>query len=258
MKLFKALLAAAERGEAVQMMTLVDAPAESRASLGQMLVLYPDGRTEGLLVDTHFTEKVLEQSKACQWEQPKVLPISYNQQEYRIFWHCLTRKMRAIILGGGHISQPLVSFLAQLDYEVTVIDDRPEFANRQRFPMAKHIICEDFIKALEQTAFDDNTAVIIVTRGHRYDLDCLRSIAGQRAGYLGMIGSLRRVKAVLQLLKEEGVSTEWLNALKTPIGLDLGAQSPAEIALSIAAEIVAHFKGGRYLPLCSLGGRRNG
>ena len=73
-----------------------------------------------------------------------------------------------------------------------------------------------------------------------------------------MIGSFRRVKAVLQLLKEEGVSTQWLNAIKTLIGLDLGAQSPAEIALSIVAEMVAQFKGGRYLPLSILGGRQNG
>ncbi|WP_041274735.1 XdhC family protein [Desulforamulus reducens] len=257
MTLFKRLLAATERGEAVQMVTLVGVPEDNASSLGQMLLLFPDGRVEGALLNAAFTEKVLEIQQR-QWERPKVLSITHDQQEYRVFWNSLVNKMRAVILGGGHISQPLALFLSQLDYEVTVIDDRPEFANRQRFPKADRIICEDFDKALEHITFDDNTAVIIVTRGHRYDLACLRSIAGKKAGYIGMIGSFRRVKAVLQLLKEEGVSTQWLNALKTPIGLDLGAQSPAEIALSIVAEMVAQFKGGRYLPLSILGGRQNG
>ncbi|MEG6522311.1 XdhC family protein [Desulfotomaculum sp. 1211_IL3151] len=258
MTLFNGLLAVAERGESAYLITLVGVPGDGNAALGQMLVLFPEDRIEGELVDATFTQKVLEEIKGRQWEKPKLLTISYQQQEYQVFWNCLAGKMRAVILGGGHISQPLALFLTLLDFEVTVIDDRPEFANRQRFPKADHIICEDFTKALEQTTFDDSTAVIIVTRGHRYDLDCLRSIADQRAGYMGMIGSFRRVKAVLQLLKEEGVSTEWLNALKTPIGLDLGSQSPAEIALSIAAEIVAQFKGGNFLPLSSQRGNLNG
>lgn len=258
MTFFNELLAVAERGESAYLVTLVGVPEGGNAALGQMLVLFPGERLRGELVDATFTQKVLEEIQGQQWEKPKLLTISYQQQEYQVFWHCLAGKMRAVILGGGHISQPLALFLTLLDFEVTVIDDRPEFANRQRFPKAEHIICEGFTKALEQTTFDDSTAVIIVTRGHRYDLDCLRSIAGQRAGYMGMIGSFRRVKAVLQLLKEEGVSTEWLNALKTPIGLDLGAQSPAEIALSIAAEIVAQFKGGNFLPLSSQRGNLNG
>lgn len=258
MTLFQTLLAAVERGESVQTVTLVAVPEGNKSALGQMLVLFPDGKVVGELLTSRFTEKVLSQIKESQWVQPMVLSIDYEQQEYRLFWNSLASKRRAVILGGGHISQPLAMFLSQLDYEVTVIDDRPEFANRQRFPGAKRVICEYFTKALEQITFDDNTAVIVVTRGHRYDLDCLRKIAGQRAGYLGMIGSYRRVKAVLQLLKEEGVSREWLNDIKTPIGLDLGGQTPAEIALSIAAEVVAQFNGGRFLPLSLLGGRKDG
>lgn len=258
MTLFEILLAAAERGEAVQMVTLVGAPPKNTSLLGQMLLLFPDGRVEGELLNADFTERVLSITKGRHWDQPQVLPIIYDQQEYKVFWNSLVKKKRAVILGCGHISQPLALFLAQLDYEITVIDDRPEFANQSRFPQADHVICKDFRKALQQIILDKDTAVVIVTRGHRYDLDCLRSIAGKDAGYIGMIGSRRRVKGVLQLLAEEGVSPNWLNAIKTPIGLDLGAQTPAEIALSIAAEIVAHFKGGRCLPLSQLGGGQNG
>lgn len=258
MDLFKSLWATAQRGESAQMVTLVKGPEGCQEQLGQMLALFPEGPVEGEILDGPFTNLVLEQIKGQPWEQPKLLTITYQNQEYQVFWNALSQKLRAVILGGGHISQPLALFLDLLDYEVTVIDDRPEFANKQRFPRAQQIICEDFQKALEHISFDAHTAVIIVTRGHRYDLDCLRSIAGQEAGYMGMIGSFRRVKAIIQLLKEEGVSPQWLDALRTPIGLDLGGQSPAEIALSIAAEIVAQFKGGRYLPLSQLGGRKNG
>jgi xanthine dehydrogenase accessory factor len=258
MTVFNTLLAAAERGEQVQIVTLVGVPEGKEAALGQMLAIFPDSRTEGEILDADFTAAVLGEISQRQWENPKLLPITYKQLEYKVFWNSLAGKMRVVILGCGHISQPLALFLSQLDYEVTVVDDRPDFANRQRFPSADHIICQYFTKALEQINIDEHTSVIIVTRGHRYDLDCLRHIAGKKAGYIGMIGSSRRVKAVLQLLKEEEVSTEWLSAIKTPIGLDIGAQTPGEIALSIAAEMVAHFKGGRYLPISLLEGHKGG
>ncbi|GAB6180802.1 XdhC/CoxI family protein [Desulfotomaculum defluvii] len=258
MNLFQKLLTAVERGQGAQLVTLVGAPQEHKAKLGQMLVILSDGSVKGQIIDEAFNKRLLSELKGLNSEKPKVVSIEYEQQNFQVFWNTLTHRIRAVILGGGHISQPLALFMHQLDYEVTVIDDRPEFANRHRFPKADQIICEDFTKALEQVTFDESTAIIIVTRGHRYDLDCLRSIAGKGAGYMGMIGSFRRVKAVLQLLKEEGVAVQWLEKLNTPIGLDLGGQSPAEIALSIAAEIVAQFKGGRFLPLSQLRGHKIG
>lgn len=241
------LLQAAEKGEAVQTVTLIAGP--PKAPLGQMLLLFSDGRAEGTLVDAEFTEKVQTELRAAQWTQPAVRTVGHRQEEYRLFWDCTGSDVfRAVILGGGHVSQPLAQTLALLDYQVTVIDDRPEFGNSQRFPLAQ-VICQDFSRALAGLTLDEKTAVIIVTRGHRHDMDCLRAVLSQAAGYVGMIGSSVKVGAALKLLREEGFDEAELARLRAPIGLDIGAQGPAEIALSIAAEVVSVFRGGDCSPL---------
>ena len=148
---------------------------------------------------------------------------------------------RMIVLGGGHIAKPVCEFAAKVGFAVTVCDDRPEFANRERFPLAEHVICDSFqnaIRNLHVTAMD---YVVVITRGHRYDADCLRVLlAGVIPAYLGLIGSRRRVKGLLEMLSEEGCSTEAMKRICTPIGLPIGAVTPEEIAISIMAEVIAY------------------
>lgn len=146
---------------------------------------------------------------------------------------------QVLILGGGHVSQALARVLAVLKYETTVVDDRPEFANQQIFPHPIKVICGDFREVLASYPFSLSTFVVIVTRGHRHDYTCLRAVIEKPAGYIGMIGSRRKVNAVFQALEEEGVATERLSAVHAPIGLAIGAQTPEEIAVSIAAEIIS-------------------
>jgi len=147
---------------------------------------------------------------------------------------------RLLVLGAGHIAVPVCEFAAKLGFSVTVCDDRPEFANSQRFPAATAVICDSFpngIASMSITAYD---YAVVITRGHRHDADCLRSIlSGTHPTYLGMIGSRRRVRGLLDMLCEEGYDRAVLDRIRTPIGLDIGAVTPAEIALSIVAEIVA-------------------
>ena len=244
------LLQAVERGEAVQTVTLISGPPQQSAQVGQMMLLFSDGRVEGALLDAEFAEKVAAELKFGQWTQPSIRTVRHQQDEYRLFWDCTgSDSFRAVILGGGHVSQPLAQMLALLDYQVTVVDDRPEFANTQRFPQAEKVICQDFSQALAGLTLDEKTAVIIVTRGHRHDMDCLRGVLGTQAGYIGMIGSSVKVGAALKLLQEEGVDQYSLAKLRAPVGLDIGAQGPAEIALSIAAEVVTVFRGGDCSPL---------
>ena len=146
---------------------------------------------------------------------------------------------RLILLGGGHVAQPLCRYAADLDFAVTVVDDRPSFANTRRFPEAAEVICRDFPGALGQLAVNGRDYVAVITRGHRYDADCLRTIlAGPFPRYLGMIGSKRRVAGLFRLLEEEGVPRELLDAVHAPIGLPIGALSVQEIGISIAAELV--------------------
>ncbi|MDR3561629.1 MAG: XdhC family protein [Negativicutes bacterium] len=250
MKEFEFLRQAQQRGEQVQTITLIAGPPGQPVELGQMLLVYADGRAEGALVDDEFSRKVLAELQFSQWTKPVAHMIRYQEGEYRVFWNCLgDDRLRAVILGGGHISQPLARIFAVLDFAVTVVDDRLEFANRQRFPEAEKILCQDFSTALAGLNLDERTAVIIVTRGHRHDAVCLRSVLGRQVGYIGMIGSTVKVRATKEALRQEGIDGQLLDGLRAPIGLDIGAEGPAEIAVSIAAEVVAAFRGGDGAPL---------
>jgi xanthine dehydrogenase accessory factor len=148
---------------------------------------------------------------------------------------------RLILLGGGHIALPLCKMAAMLDFAVTVVDDRPSFANHQRFPEAKQVICDGFENALRSLELRATDYVCIITRGHRWDGVCLRTVLrGTEPSYLGMIGSRRRTTAMLKMLEEEGFDPAALGRVHTPIGLEIGALTTAEIAVSICAELVQH------------------
>ena len=146
---------------------------------------------------------------------------------------------RLILLGGGHIAQPVCRYAADLGFSVTVVDDRPSFANRTRFPEANEILCDAFADALRTLKVNESDYIAVITRGHRYDADCLRAILpGTFPYYLGMIGSKRRVMALLQLLEDEGFPRDALDRIHTPIGVAIGALTVKEIAISIVAELI--------------------
>jgi xanthine dehydrogenase accessory factor len=156
-----------------------------------------------------------------------------------------------VIVGAGHIAQPLALVGSMLDFRVTVLDDRPEFATPERFPGADRVLVADFADPLAGIEVGHRTSLVLVTRGHRHDYDCLRELArrGVLPRYLGMIGSRRRVRAAFEQLAAEGVPAEWLARVHAPLGLDIGAETPAEIAVAVAAEIVLAARGGSARPL---------
>lgn len=151
---------------------------------------------------------------------------------------------RLIIAGGGHIAQPTCDIAAIVGFDVTVIDDRPAYANAERFPRASRVICDDFAAGVAQAGVDDSCAVVVVTRGHRHDLTVLQALKGSRPRYLGVIGSKRRVATVVEKLRELEFDEEFIERIYAPIGLDIGAESPEEIGLAIVAEVVCVLKGG--------------
>lgn len=146
--------------------------------------------------------------------------------------------VRLYLIGGGHISTALAIIADLVDLSVVVIEDRPEFANRQRFPQAERIICDGFISALSHIELNLSSFVVVATRGHRYDEDCLQILLKKQLAYLGMVGSKRRVRILRQKFLELGITAEKLDILHSPIGIDINAKTPAEIALSIMAEII--------------------
>lgn len=147
---------------------------------------------------------------------------------------------RLILLGGGHIAQPLCRIASMLDFSVTVVDDRLSFANSGRFPEAAQVICDDFRSAIGRLEIRASDYVCVITRGHRWDGECLRQIlSGKLPFYLGIIGSKRRVSGLFQVLAWEGFDAALLGKIHAPIGLRIRAQTPAEIAVSICAELIS-------------------
>ncbi|MGI5921251.1 MAG: XdhC family protein [Syntrophomonadaceae bacterium] len=147
---------------------------------------------------------------------------------------------RLIVLGGGHIAKPLVEFGARVGFLVTVVDDRPMFANQDRFPDAEKVICDSFNNCFTRLNLNESSFVVIVTRGHRHDYECLKQVLNYKTAYTGMIGSKRRVKIVKEQLLNEGYPAELLNKVNAPIGLEIGAVTPEEIAISIIAQVISY------------------
>jgi xanthine dehydrogenase accessory factor len=136
-----------------------------------------------------------------------------------------------------------------LDFKITVIDDRPEFSSREKFPdPGVRLITGDFTEALRSLKITQASHLVIVTRGHRHDEICLREVIEKPARYIGMIGSRRRSTTIREHLRREGVGAEHLRRVHSPIGLDIGAITPEEIALAILAEIILARRGGSGAP----------
>ena len=216
--------------------------------IGKKLFIKNNGDVLGDLGLEELSRIALESAKtgsrSC---QPQLISLdsefepcvsSVTKATFRILLEPPTTAVQLLILGAGHIALPLATMAKILGYEVTVVDDRPSFANSARFSTADTIICNDFERALEGITINPQTFVVIITRGHRYDKVCLRKVINQPAAYIGMIGSRKRVKALIAELEEAGVPSELLQKLYSPIGLKIGAETPEEIAVSILGELI--------------------
>ncbi len=143
-----------------------------------------------------------------------------------------------IIFGGGHISFFLARIGKMVDFHVTVIDDRPEFANTERFPEADATIAEDITSVTKRLVINSSSYIVIVTRGHQKDTQVLQWAVTTPAAYIGMIGSKRKIHTSFEYLKTLGITQEQLDRVHSPIGLSIGAETPEEIAVAIMAEII--------------------
>jgi xanthine dehydrogenase accessory factor len=150
---------------------------------------------------------------------------------------------RLYIIGAGHVGWHLGRLAVEAGFRVHVVDDREKFANRERFPEADDVVAEPIPEWLARTEIPPSAFVVVVTRGHRYDLDAMRVLAPRELRYLGLIGSRAKVRRIYDFLQEEGLPPACLERVHAPIGLDIGAVTPAEIAVSIAAELIAVRRG---------------
>lgn len=195
-----------------------------------------DGIRCPLGVDRDSYEAAL--TKADRTGLPVVLGDVYSKSDVSWVIERFKPDARLIIFGGGTIAEHLVHRGVELGFSVTICDDRPGFANTVRFPDAARVICDSFDRILQTIDIQPSDYVVIVTRGHQYDTECLRHVLPIQPVYFGMIGSRRRVAGTIALMKEEGFTDEQLSRLCSPIGFNIGAITPAEIALSILAQVV--------------------
>ena len=249
---------AAREGQPVAVATVVRAPEGAEPAMGEKLLVRGDGSRIGALGGGALEETVAADCHAALTSLPRapVEALFYSAggvrlhrleagaDEFEIMIEMTERPATLLIVGGGHVGQSMATIGAHAGFSVAVLDDREAFANRERFPMADQVICGDFVEELRGFPIDTNTYIVLVSRGHKQDELSLREVVRSDAAYVGMIGSLRRVGTVLTHLAREGFPREALERVHTPIGLDIGAETPEEIAVSIVAELIAVRRGG--------------
>lgn len=252
------LVRAVQGGPPVAVATVIRAPEGARPPVGEKLLVRADGFRFGSLGGGALEETVAADCHAAFSRLPRtqVQTLFYSEggarlhrpeagpDEFEVMIEVTERAPTLLIVGGGHVGQSLAAIGAQVGFSVAVLDDREAFANRERFPIADRVICGDFVEELRRFPIDADTFIVLVSRGHKHDELSLREVVTSGAAYVGMIGSRRRVGTVLSHLAREGYPPEALERVHTPIGLDIGAETPEEIAVSIIAEIIAARRGG--------------
>jgi xanthine dehydrogenase accessory factor len=233
---------------------VIAAPPAGQAAVGDKMLVRPDGSRLGALGGGRLEAEVVEACVAGT-SRHAVETVRFDSEgariddrrteaAYEIMIEVVEAPATLVIVGGGHIGRSLCRIAAEVGFSVTVIDDRPEYANQERFPEADRVICDDFEDTLVALPSDSNTYFVLVTRGHKQDEISLRTVLTKPWAYLGMIGSKRRTGAVLLHLEEDGYPSHLLDRVHTPIGLDIGAETPEEISVSIVAELIMVRRGG--------------
>ncbi len=265
LELTQRLLEAARGGQPVVVASVLDAGPTSLEP-GNRLLVEADGSRLGTLGAEALDGLVAAYAAdAFSRHAAETLYVTESELSTRtvtgataIYLEVVESKPVFLVVGAGHIGRSLVQLADFLDFHVAVLDDREDFADAARLPEADQVICEDYETAIDAFPINANTFIVMVTRGHKQDELALRKCLGRGAGYVGMIGSKRRTSAVLQHLRDEGFDRAELAAVRTPIGLDIGAETPEEIAISIMAEIILLRRGGDGAPMYWRRGRGSG
>lgn len=240
------ILDALDGRQRVVLATLVRSPA-SRTTVGAKVLMAEDGdillgSPEILSQENSAREVTL---RALSTGEPQLVSLGEAELFIEVF-QCLDT---LLIVGAGHIAKALSTIAKLLGFRVVVVDDREEFANRQRFPEADEVIAAPIVETVKEFPISPGTFIVIATRGHKLDYEALRAVVEFPATYIGVIGSKRKVNLIYRQLAVEGVPPEKLHHVHIPIGLNLGARTSEEIALSIMAEILMEKLGGDGKPL---------
>lgn len=222
--------------------TFINKLTEGKASLLRYWIERKERFTDNM--EKHLSLFQEEMKKVLLDGKPKLLKIKENifpekAEETFLFLEPILPLPQLVIAGAGHVGRAVAHLGSLLNFEVTVIDDRPEFANKERLPDADHVIVEEIGKAIQYFPISSDTYLIIVTRGHHHDAEALRQCIASEAAYIGMIGSTRKVELMRKKFLEEGWATPpKFDRVYAPIGIEIQSETVEEIAVSIAAQLV--------------------
>ena len=246
------LVRISEQSLSAVLATIVEAEGSDRVQAGDKCLVV-DGHVKAATIrEPRAVEAIVRDSEAILHdEKSKLVALEIpDGGKLQVFFEVMLAPPKLIIVGAGHIAVPLVQIAKVLDFHVTVIDDRLLYANRERFPAADEVLVGDMAQMLKDMPISQSSYIVLITRGHKYDEPCLRQLLHSKAKYIGMIGSRRRIKACFQRFRDqEKVAEEVIGRVYAPIGLDIATETPAEIALSILAEVVKVRRGGKAASL---------
>ncbi len=252
---YRELVAAAERGEPVALVTIVRAHGSTPQRVGAKMLVFADGRTVGTIGGGCYENDAFWKARealAAGRAQLVHYELSDDLAEESglicggqmdVFIEPVEPTPSLYILGAGHVGGELGQLAPTVGFSVHVVDDREKFANRERFPGAVEVEAAPLVEWVQSASIPPTAYVVVLTRGHRQDFDVLRALADRPFRYVGLIGSRAKVARLTDALLEAGVSADWLRTLHAPIGLDIGAVSPQEIAVAITAELIAVRRG---------------
>jgi len=250
-EVFSAVNETLRRGESAALVTIIRTEGSTPQRVGAKMLVYADGRTVGTIGGGCYENDAFWKARQS-LETRKPLVARYELADdiaeetglicggqMDVYIEPLEGSPHLYLVGAGHVSYHLARAAAPVGFKIHVLDDREKFANRERFPDAEEVIVDSIPSWLEDASFPANAFVVILTRGHRHDLEALRQLAQRDLRYLGLIGSRAKVARLYEALQAEAVPFESLRRVHAPVGLDIGAVSPQEIAISILAELIA-------------------
>src|SRR5476649_309306 len=250
-EVFAAVAAALERGEAAALVTIVSTTGSTPQRVGAKMLVFGDGRIVGTIGGGCYENDAFGKAReAIANRTPQLLHYELSDDfaqetglicggQMDVYIEPIEPSSELFIVGAGHVGFHLARIAQEVGFSVHVADDREKFANAERFPTAAEIIVDDIPAWIARAAIPAHAYVVIVTRGHTNDLEALRALAPRDLRYLGLIGSRAKVARIYGVLTEDQMPAEQLLRVHAPIGLDIGAITPQEIAVSILAELIA-------------------
>jgi len=232
-------------GPPVSLATVISGPDEK--SLGKKTLIREDGSTLGSLENEKLLAEVIKVGR-------KLAAVGKNQivqsdDGTEVYVEGFTTPPTLVIMGGGHVGRTIYNLALTLGFRIYIVDDRPEFSNKERFPQAAETIVGDFENGLDNVPVNFNTFILVATRGHRYDDAATRSAIKTEARYIGLLGSKRKNLMIFRDLLKNGISPDRIREINAPVGLNIGALTPEELAVSIMAEIIKCIRGGDGKPM---------